>query len=58
MKVHSDVIIFEILKLYFEATNETSIDVRLLKNGFYTLNSIVSAKNNLEIVLNFESELE
>ena len=37
MKVHSDIIILEILNLYFEYTNELEIDLEKLKRSFYIL---------------------
>lgn len=58
MKVHSDIIILEILVLYFEYTNETEIDLKKLEKGFYVLTSIINYKNDLNIRFNFKNELE
>lgn len=55
MLVHSDIIIFELLKLYFEATDENTINISTLKKGFYTFLKIINKKEN--ITLNFELEL-
>lgn len=58
MKVHSDIIIFEILKIYFEYTNETEIDIKILEKAFYILVEIINEKNNLDLKLDFKAELE
>lgn len=44
MLVHSDIIIFELLKLYFEATDENTINISTLKKGFYTFLKIINKK--------------
>ncbi|MCI9281328.1 MAG: hypothetical protein HFI49_03630 [Bacilli bacterium] len=58
MKVHSDIIIFEILNLYFEFTNEKEIDIEKLKKSFYVLIDIINKKNSLNINFDFNSELK
>jgi len=58
MKVHSDIIIFEILKIYFEYTNEIEIDIKILEKAFYILVEIINEKNNLDLKLDFKLELE
>lgn len=57
MKVHSDIIILEILHLYFEATDEEEIDLENLKKSFYILINIINSKNDLNIKFNFQKEL-
>lgn len=58
MKVHSDIIIFEILNLYFEYTNELEIDIEKLKRSFYILINIINEKNKLNISFDFNTELK
>lgn len=58
MKVHSDIIILEILILYFEYTNETEIDLKMLEKSFHILTSIINYKNNLDLRFDFKNELE
>lgn len=57
MNIHSDIIIFEILNLYFETTGETEIDIHVLEKSFYVLISIINNKNSLRIKLSFKDEL-
>lgn len=58
MKVHSDIIILEILVLYFEYTNETEIDLKKLEKCFHILLHIINYKNNLDLRFDFKNELE
>ena len=58
MKVHSDIIIFEILNLYFEYTNELEIDLEKLKRSFYILVDIINQENEINLNLDFNTELK
>lgn len=58
MKVHSDIIIFEILNLYFEITEENEINIKKLENSFYALINIINEKNASNIKLDFNIEIE
>ena len=51
MKVHSDIIIFEILNLYFEYTNELEIDLEKLKKSFYVLIDTINNFQNVSRLL-------
>ena len=58
MKVHSDIIILEILNLYFEYTNELEIDLEKLKRSFYILIDIINQENEINLNLDFNTELK
>lgn len=58
MKVHSDIIIYQLLKLNFYLTDSTSINIGILKNAFYEILDIIEINDSLKLSYNFENELE
>ena len=58
MILHSDIMIYELLELYFNITNESTINISNLKDAFNTLQSIINNYENTQINLNFEKSLE
>ena len=58
MKIYSDVIIYEILKLNFYLTNSSIICISSLKNAFYEILDIIEVNDNVSLSFNFEKELK
>lgn len=58
MNISSDIIIIELLRLYFHTTDSNSIDISLLERGFYTLLSIIYEIDNVYLRYNFQKKLK
>ncbi len=58
MYFHAELIIFEILNLYYTTTGNNEISTDILKEAFYTFISLVNKKEYISITYDFDSELE
>lgn len=58
MNISSDIIIIELLRLYFHTTDSNSIDISQLERGFYTLLSLIYDIDNIHLNYNFQKELK
>ena len=56
--IHSEIMLFEIIKLYVEAANKEPLDLHNLEKAFYTLEEIVGNHLGIPVEYEFYGELE
>lgn len=58
MPYHTEILFFEIFKLYYSVTNTNSLKMETLEEAFYSLQDIINSKEELAINNIFEEELQ
>lgn len=58
MKIHSDVLILELLKLIIYVAGTNSVSIANLKQGFYTLIKLIKEEEKISLSYDFDKELE
>ena len=50
MPYHTEILFFEIFKLYYTITDESAINLKLLEETFYEFQDIINNKEDISII--------